>query len=76
MEAAKTPRDPDRNAGLSLPYRIGWRLQYMLLHVYGPAQLAGGNDPRSRLRRDRERRVERELARRRGEGRPEDSTDD
>jgi hypothetical protein len=47
-----------RNEGLSHWYRFGWRVRYILLNVFGPAQL-GDNDPSTALRRERQSRVER-----------------
>jgi hypothetical protein len=43
---------------LGIWYRIGWRITYVLLHVYGPPTLGGEGepDPRSRMRADRELR--------------------
>ncbi|HET6968848.1 MAG TPA: hypothetical protein VFI44_11240 [Ornithinibacter sp.] len=43
--------------GLSIGYRIGWRLRYLATSVFGPAQLGTADDPQLRLRRERERRV-------------------
>ncbi|WP_101653657.1 hypothetical protein [Brevibacterium ihuae] len=37
-------------------YRFTSRLEYMLLHVFGPATGNGRNDPRVRNRREYERR--------------------
>lgn len=47
---------PDREV-LSLGYRFRWRLRYILLSVFGPAQLGTQEDPQSRLRREREAKV-------------------
>jgi hypothetical protein len=44
--------------GLSLAYRVGYRIRYVTLHVFGPAQLGGGADPHRRLQRERAARVE------------------
>ena len=49
-------RREDRE-GLSIGYRIMYRIRYTTLHLFGPAQLAGGADPHSRLRRERENKV-------------------
>lgn len=38
--------------GLSLGYRVRWRLRYLALSVFGPAQL-GTDDPQERLRQER-----------------------
>lgn len=48
-----------RNDGLSLGYRLKWRLTYVLLHLAGPATLSEEFDPRSRMRRERAARVAR-----------------
>ena len=50
-------RRADRE-GLSLGYRIGYRLRYTALHLFGPAQLGGGADPHRRLERERAARVD------------------
>ena len=42
--------------GLSVGYRIRWRLRYAALSVFGPAQL-GTDDPQEQLRRERRDRV-------------------
>lgn len=49
------------NDGLSLRYRITWRLNWLLLHVAGPADL-GDADPRRRMERERAERVARARA--------------
>ena len=46
-----------QNEGLSLWYRFGWRIRYILVNVFGPAQLAD-HDPSAELRRERQARVE------------------
>lgn len=56
------------NEGLSIPYRIGWRIRYTVMHLFGPAQLSGQGDPHMRL--DRERAAKVAEARRRREERP------
>lgn len=43
--------------GLSLGYRIMYRIKYAGLHVFGPAQLGTEADPQARLRRQREAKV-------------------
>jgi hypothetical protein len=43
--------------GLSLAYRIGWRMRSLGWHLYGPAELQGDEDPQERLRRERQARV-------------------
>lgn len=42
---------------LPLGYRIGWRVRYALVSVFGPAQL-GSDDPQSRLRREKQQRLD------------------
>ena len=54
------------NEGLSLGYRILYRLRYVALHVFGPAQLGDAENPHVRLRRERERKVAAARARRAG----------
>jgi hypothetical protein len=46
-----------QNEGLSLWYRFGWRVRYILVNVFGPAQLAD-HDPSAELRRERQAKVE------------------
>jgi hypothetical protein len=46
------------NEGLSLGYRILWRLKYVGMHVFGPAQLGDERDPQRRLERERAAKVE------------------
>lgn len=48
-----------RPAQLPLRYRIGWRLNYIALSAYGPAELGGAGqpDPRRRMRQERADRV-------------------
>jgi hypothetical protein len=43
--------------GLSLAYRILYRIKYLGWHVYGPAQLDEHNDPHRRLERERAAKV-------------------
>ncbi|GAA2724357.1 hypothetical protein [Cellulomonas aerilata] len=43
--------------GLSLGYRVGYRIRYLTLHLFGPAQLGSGADPHRRLERERAARV-------------------
>ena len=43
--------------GLSLAYRIFYRICYLGLHLFGPAQLSDAEDPHARLRRERERKI-------------------
>lgn len=46
------------NEGLSLGYRFMWRLKYVGMHVFGPAQLGDDRDPQRRLERERAAKVE------------------
>ena len=43
--------------GLSLGYRILYRIKYLGWHMYGPAQLDEHNDPHRRLERERAAKV-------------------
>lgn len=43
--------------GVSLGYRIVYRIRYAGLHVFGPAQLGAEADPQARLKRQREAKV-------------------
>ena len=45
--------------GLTLGYRFTWRLNWLLLHVAGPAEQADDTDPRRRMERERAARVAR-----------------
>ena len=54
------------NEGLSVGYRILYRIRYLGLHLYGPAQLGDAEDPHVRLRRERAREVTAAKARRAG----------
>ncbi|MBR8741632.1 hypothetical protein [Nocardiopsis sp. MG754419] len=47
------PRGGD---SFSLLYRTGFRINYALLHVMGPAALTPETDPRIRAKREYERR--------------------
>lgn len=44
--------------GLSLGYRLGWRLRYIAMSVFGPAQLGTADDPLMRLQREKREKVE------------------
>jgi hypothetical protein len=48
----------EEREGLTLGYRIGYRLRYLALSLFGPAQLGGEADPQRRLRHERAARVE------------------
>lgn len=48
--------DTPGHEGLSLGYRIGYRIRHMMLTIFGPAQL-GEDDPRTRLEHERDERV-------------------
>lgn len=56
------------NEGLSLAYRIGYRIRYAALHLFGPATLGEGDDPHARMRRQRARRMDAARARREAGG--------
>lgn len=43
--------------GLSIGYRVLYRVKHMALSVFGPAELGEGEDPRRRLERERETKV-------------------
>ncbi len=43
--------------GLSIGYRVGFRLRLIALTVFGPADLGADDDPRARLERERASRV-------------------
>lgn len=43
--------------GLSIGYRLLWRLEYAGLTVFGPAQVSTQGDPKSRLRLERAQKV-------------------
>ncbi len=47
-----------RNEGLSLWYRFRWRVQYILVNVFGPARLGDDNDPAAVLRQARQDKVD------------------
>jgi hypothetical protein len=51
-------RSTTEDEGLSLSYRVMWRLRYAGLHVFGPAQLGDHRDPQRRLERERAEKVE------------------
>ena len=46
------------NEGLTLGYRFMWRVRYLGMHVFGPAQLGDDRDPQCRLERERAAKVE------------------
>jgi hypothetical protein len=46
-----------KNEGLSVAYRLGYRVRYLLLSLFGPAQQSGEADPQERLRHERAARV-------------------
>ncbi|GAB3829797.1 hypothetical protein [Kribbella italica] len=46
-----------KNEGLSVFYRIRWRLTWLLLHVAGPATLPDAQDPRRLMERQRAAKV-------------------
>lgn len=43
--------------GLSIGYRVMWRIRRMVMQMYGPAQLGEGSDPLARLQRERDTKV-------------------
>jgi hypothetical protein len=43
--------------GLSLAYRISYRIKVLGMHMYGPAQLGDAEDPHRRLERQRAAKV-------------------
>ena len=45
-----------REDSYSLLYRIGWEVEYTLLHVFGPASLSRDQDPRLAMKKDHDRR--------------------
>lgn len=53
----KTPIPTD-TTGLSIWYRLTWRLEYFGVSLVGPAEQTLDRDPKERLRRERTRRVE------------------
>ncbi len=53
----RSERRKAEREGLSLWYRITWRINYALLTVYGPPRLDGDKDPLTRLERRRAAKV-------------------
>ena len=49
------PKVP-RGDGYSLLYRIGWEIEYTLMHVFGPATQDADRDPRVQMKADHDRR--------------------
>lgn len=47
------------SSGLSIGYRVGYRIRLFALTVFGPAQLGEANDPKARLERERAARIAR-----------------
>ncbi len=43
--------------GLSIGYRIGWRIRRVMMTVFGPAQLGAGEDPTMKLYAEREAKI-------------------
>ena len=43
--------------GLTVGYRVGYRLRMIGLTIFGPAELGEGNDPKARLARERTAKV-------------------
>jgi hypothetical protein len=56
--AKESPKKPEvaRGDSYSLLYRIGWEIEYTLLHVFGPASLSREEDPRLTTKKDHDRR--------------------
>jgi hypothetical protein len=48
-----------KSTGLSIGYRIAYRLKMIGLTLFGPAQLGESNDPKARLVAERQARVAR-----------------
>ncbi|MCZ3386444.1 MAG: hypothetical protein LH630_05660 [Actinomycetia bacterium] len=48
-----------------IPWRLGYRIRWLALSVFGPAQLDDDADPLKQLKRERERRFAVRAARRR-----------
>lgn len=46
------------NEGLSIAYRIGWKIRAGMWHLFGPAQTMGPADPHWRLAEERRKKVE------------------
>ena len=44
--------------GLSIWYLVWYRIQYLVWHVMGPAQLGEADDPHARLLRQRQAKVD------------------
>jgi hypothetical protein len=55
--ADRIPMAKSDDEGLSLWYRITYRVKYLGLHLFGPAQLGQHDDPHIRLKRQRDRKV-------------------
>lgn len=47
-----------QSEGLSMGYRISYRLRKIALTIFGPAQLGENDDPLVRLRRERAAKIE------------------
>lgn len=52
--------------GLSLGYRIVYRLRRIVMSIYGPAELGGDNDPLVRLKEERDVKIAEAKAKRTG----------
>ena len=55
--------------GLSLGYRMMYRLRRMIMQMYGPAQLGEADDPLAKLQRERADKVAAARAAREASGR-------
>ena len=56
MAKKSTQPEVARGDGYSLLYRIGWEIEYTLLHIAGPASLSREQDPRLAMKKDHDRR--------------------
>ena len=56
VRRAKT-QIPKETTGLSPLYRFAWRMEYLGVSVFGPAQQSLDKDPTERLRRQRAAKV-------------------
>lgn len=43
--------------GLSLGYRLGWRVRRVMVSLFGPAQLGGEEDPTQQLYAERKAKI-------------------
>ena len=52
---AASNKDPYKREGLGTVYRFWWKIEWLLLHIYGPAQLGDAHDPR--VQKEHQRRA-------------------